>query len=110
MSKQPRAAATATASVAERSSDLVEDYTARLETVIAGLMSTNTSIISNAEYAARTSALMIALNRQLARCAAAFGEVHGVAPDEMTKLVEAQFGNNFRRCLDAVAGEGQSLQ
>jgi hypothetical protein len=94
-------------SVTERSSELVEQYTAELETFVNGLVP---PFLDNAEYAARTSALLIALNRQLARCAAAFGEVHGVTPEQMTSLVGSQFAKNFRTALDAVRGEGQVLQ
>jgi hypothetical protein len=107
MSKQSRAANAAVNAVHARSSDLVDDYTAQLDTFADGLLP---PFLDNAEYAARTSALMIALNRQLARCAAAFGEVHGVSPDDMATLVGSQFDKNYRIALDATRGEGQVLQ
>jgi hypothetical protein len=93
--------------ITARSNDLVEEYTAALDGFVNGLVP---PMLDNAEYAARTSALMIALNRELARCAASFGEVHGVAPDAMASLVGSQFARNFAKARDAVQGEGQAVQ
>jgi hypothetical protein len=104
MSRESRAAV---ASVTARSADLVEEYTAKLDEFVTALVP---PFLDNAEYAARTSGLMIALNRQLARCAAAFGEVHGVTPEAMASLVAGQFSRNFQTALGAVQGEGQVLQ
>ena len=88
--------------VAERSADLVHEYTVALDDFVNRLVPPT---LSNAEYAARCSGLMIALNRQLARCAAAFGEANGVGPDMMMKLVAGQFTRNYSICLDAVHAE-----
>jgi 16S rRNA C1402 N4-methylase RsmH len=107
MSRETRQANSAVSAITERSSDLVAQYTAELDAFVNGLVP---SLLDNAEYAARTSALMIALNRELARCAAAFGEVHGVHPEAMIQLVVVQFSKNFSIALDAMDGQGQSVQ
>lgn len=86
MSKETRSANAAVEAVKARSSDLVDEYTATLTEFANGLVP---PYLDNAEYAARTSALMIALNRQLARCAVAFGEAHQVDPEAMLQLVAA---------------------
>ena len=54
------------------------------------------------EFVSVCSALMIALNRQLARCAASFGEVNGVDQDTMTTLVRGQFDNHYAQALAAL--------
>jgi hypothetical protein len=66
--------------------------------------------LANDEYAARCSALLIALNRELARCAAAFGEVHQIDPAEIMTLVAEQFSKNHVHALNALRGEGSSVQ
>lgn len=99
--------AEAEAAIVARSSDLTEEYTRRLGNFTDGLVP---PFLDNAEYAARTSALMIALNRQLARCATAFGEVHGVSPEQMINLVVAQFAKNMSVCASAMEGEGETRQ
>ena len=106
MSQEP-AGRDAISAVAERSSDLTEEYTRQLDEFVNTLVP---PMLSNSEYAARTSALMIALNRELARCAAAFGEVHGVTPEQMTSLIGSQFARNFETSLAAVRGQGNSIQ
>lgn len=95
-----------TADIVERSSNLTDDYTERLDAFVNGLVP---AMLSDAEYAARTSAVMIALNRQLARCAIAFGDVHGVTPEAMTTLVHGQFARNLKTCLAAVQGQGTTI-
>jgi hypothetical protein len=97
----------AEARVVARSADLVEEYTGHLTAFVDNLVPTT---LDNAEYAARTSALMIAINRQLARCATAFGEAHGVAPEQIVELVVAQFAKNMAVCAEAVEGQGQTRQ
>lgn len=97
----------AEAPIVARSSDLVEQYTGRLNDFTNGLVP---PFLDNAEYAARTSALMIAFNRQLARCATAFGDAHGVSPEQMIELVTAQFAKNMAMCASAVEGEGATRQ
>lgn len=97
----------AEAAVVSRSTDLVEEYTDQLTAFVNGLVP---PFLDNAEYAARTSALMIALNRQLGRCATAFGNAHDVSPEDMIKLVIAQFVKNMAVCADAVEGEGATRQ
>lgn len=95
------------AAIVARSSDLVDEYTRRLNNYTDGLVP---PFLDNAEYAARTSALMIALNRQLARCAVAFGEAHGVSPEQMIELVTGQFAKNMAVCSAAVDGDGETRQ
>jgi hypothetical protein len=97
----------AVASVTARSADLVEEYTDKLNTFVNGLVP---PFLDNAEYAARTSALMIAFNRQLGRCATAFGNAHGVSPEAMIELVVAQFVKNMAVCAEAVEGDGETRQ
>lgn len=107
MSRESRQAASAVASITERSSELVDEYTRRLDLFTNGLVP---PMLDNAEYAARTSALMIALNRQLARCAVAFGQVHQVDPEQMIELVVGQFAGNVAKCASAMEGDGQTVQ
>lgn len=68
-------------------------------------------LISNGEYAARSAALMIALGRELARVAVAFGEAHEVSAQEVAELVIKAFVKNHLAALDAVqVPEGIALQ
>lgn len=89
--------------IVDRANDLTDDYCQQLDVLVNGIVP---PMLGNAEYAARCSALMIALNRQLARCAASFGEVHEIAFDEMTELVVAQFIRNFSISRQALEGQG----
>lgn len=93
--------------IKERSSELAEDYTEKLTAFVDELVP---SMLANDEYAARCSALLIALNRQLARCAAAFGEVHQIDPQEIMALVAEQFSQNHVKALNALRGEGGTIQ
>lgn len=93
--------------ITERAEDLAEDYTRDLSEFVDKLVP---KTLANAEYAARCSALMIALNRNLARCAAAFGEVHEIKPEEMVQLVAGQFSRYHVMCLNALRGEGSTTQ
>jgi hypothetical protein len=93
--------------IKERSVDLVEEYSAELTAFVDKLVP---SLLANDEYAARCSALLIALNRELARCAAAFGEVHQIDPAEIMTLVAEQFSKNHVHALNALRGEGSSVQ
>ena len=83
--------------IQERAVCLTDEYARKLDLFVNEIVP---PVIDNAEYAARCSALLIALNRQLARCAASFGEVHKVSAEDMTNLVFAQFVRNFRSCLN----------
>jgi len=85
--------------ISERTADLVDQYTAELNAWIEERVPT---VLINREYAARSAALMIALNRQLARIAVAFGEVHEIDPAEVGDLVFRQFAKNHGLALDAV--------
>lgn len=107
MSNQSRATNTVMADITARSADLVDDYTAKLDAFTNDIVPV---FLDNAEYAARTSALMIALNRQLARCAVAFGETHRIDPETMIQLVTAQFVKNMAVCASAIDGEGETRQ
>lgn len=93
--------------IKDRSADLVEKYSAELTTFVDKLVP---PMLMNDEYAARCSALLIALNRQLARCAASFGEVHEIDPEEVMQLVAKLFSQNHVRALNALRGEGQTAQ
>jgi hypothetical protein len=92
--------------VQERAAALTDDYSQRLDAFVNEIVP---PVLDNAEYAARCSALLIALNRQLARCAASFGEVHTVSPEEMTQLVASQFSRYFRISREALDGAGQRI-
>lgn len=89
--------------VQDRASILVDDYSRRLDEFVNELVP---PVLMNDEYAARCSALLIALNRQLARCAASFGEVHEIEESEMLNLVFSQFHRNFRISLATLEGQG----
>lgn len=93
--------------VQERSSELVEEYAQKLDAFVNELIP---SVLDNPEFAARCSALLIALNRQLGRCAAAFGGVYEVSNEEMRELVFGQFDRNFRIALSALGGQGKRVQ
>lgn len=93
--------------IGARAEDLKEEYTRRLDAFANELVP---PMLSNSEYAARCSALLTALNRELARCAASFGEVHKVAPEDMQTLVVLQFRRNFAHCRAALDGIGESIQ
>ena len=107
MSKETRQAATVLTAIQQRSSDLVDQYTADLDGFVNSLVP---PFLDNAEYAARTSALMIALNRELARCAVAFGQAHEIELETMIHLVVGQFTKNLALCSDAIEGAGQTVQ
>lgn len=91
----------------ERSTDLTDQYTLALDGWVNERVPT---CLSNEEYAARCSALMIALNRQLARCAAAFGQANNVEPDAIRTLILGQLSRNYRTCIDALEGKGSAVQ
>jgi hypothetical protein len=91
----------------EHTNSLTDEYSQKLDVFVNEIVP---PILGNAEYAARCSALLIALNRQLARCAASFGEVHKVSSEDMINLVFAQFHRNFRISLQAVEGAGEAVQ
>lgn len=90
--------------IEERSAELVDDYAQRLDEFVNELIP---PVLDNAEFASRCSALLIALNRQLGRCAAAFGDVYQVAPDEIRSLVHGQFERAYRIAREALDGEGR---
>lgn len=93
--------------IQERATDLTDDYSQQLDAFVNEIVP---PVLDNAEYAARCSALLIALNRQLARCAASFSEVHGVDPEEMTALVFTQYRRNFAISRSALEGAGEAVQ
>lgn len=93
--------------IGERAEALKAEYTEKLDAFTNEIVP---PMLSNSEYAARCSALMTALNRELARCAASFGEVHGVDPEEMQTLVVLAFRRNFAICHAALDGAGESVQ
>lgn len=79
--------------------DKVDTYTADLGNYVRGQIPRS---MPDDEFAAAASALMIALNRQLAYCAAAFGETHGVSADLVRKLVMGQFDRHHATAIDAL--------
>lgn len=93
--------------IGARAEELKAEYTERLDTFTNELVP---PMLSNSEYAARASALLTALNRQLARCAASFGEVQGVDTEEMQTLVVMAFRRNFAICHAALDGAGEPIQ
>jgi hypothetical protein len=93
--------------IGERAEELKAEYTERLDAFANELVP---PMLSNSEYAARSSALLTALNRELARCAASFGEVHGVSEEDMVGLVVSAFKRNFVTARKALDGAGQLIQ
>ena len=93
--------------ILDRSAQLSQDYSEHLDGIIDAMVP---KTLSNEEFVSRCTALMIALNRELARCAAAFGETHEIEPELMMQLVGAQFVKNYGVCLAAIRGEGQTVQ
>lgn len=89
----------------ERSVELTAEYTRRLDAVVNDLVPPT---LSNSEYAARCSALLIAINRELARCAAAFCSAHGVMPEEFATVVHDQFDLNLAHAMDSIRGAGSA--
>src|SRR5512139_76389 len=75
-------------SIHEHTSDLVDEYTAE---ITAWADEKVPPILTNSEYAARTSALVIALSRQLGRAAAAFGEAQQCPSEEVGQMVVTMF-------------------
>ena len=83
----------------QHTSGLVEAYTAEITEWADAKVP---PILTNAEYAARTSALLIALSRQLGRAAAAFGEAQSVSADEVGELVVSMFAKHHTQSLQAI--------
>jgi hypothetical protein len=98
---------TVTSEDIQHSGDLAEQYTDELNAFVDKLVP---PILDDMEYAARCSALLIALNRQLARCASAFGLANGVEQAAIRAIVLGQFDRNYRLCLDAIDGAGATVQ
>lgn len=84
--------------VQDRSEQLAEAFTAELGSWIRERIP---PLMTDAEFAATSSAMMIALNRKLAECAVAFGETHGVDAVELDMMVIKLFQLNHSRALDA---------
>jgi uncharacterized protein (DUF2267 family) len=82
-----------------RHADLVDEYTAEMTKWADSKVP---PILNNADYADRTSALMIALTRQFARAAAAFGEAHQVDPEKVAEAVVKMFANDHVQALTAI--------
>jgi hypothetical protein len=81
-------------------SDLVDKYDGEISRLVdAKIVLT----LPNDEYAARTSALLISLNRQLSRAAAAFAGSNGISDEEMLAMVMAQFTSNFAKATAVAA-------
>lgn len=89
--------------IQERSAELTDEYARRLDEFVNEIVP---PVLGNAEYAARCSALLIALGRQLARCAASFGEVHRIDQAQMIDVVTAQFRRNYAISIAALEGQG----
>lgn len=71
-------------------------------------------ILGDADYAARTAALVIALTRELARAAAAFGEAQKQDSEAVGGMILALFTKNHIQALDTIEAarevEGATLQ
>lgn len=61
--------------------------------------------MENMEFAAMAGALMVALSRQLASCAAAFAETHQVDPQAVKTIIHGQLARNFEIAVDALRAE-----
>lgn len=83
----------------EKVAELTAEYTRELGEICDAKVP---KVIGNSEYAARTSALMIALVRQTARAAAAFGEAQGQDGDAVGALILALFTKNHIEALQAI--------
>jgi hypothetical protein len=90
------------AKLQQRSLDLTNQFTSELGDYCDQRVP---PLLSNSDYAASASALLIALTRQLGRCAAAFGRVNNQPDDDVRTLVIRMFNNNFDRSLDAMGAE-----
>jgi hypothetical protein len=86
--------------------DMTAQYTEELEAWVRERIPES---LTDPQFAARSSALMIAIGRQLAAIAAAFGETHLVPSDEVAKLVMGQFRKNHAIAIAAIAA-GQTVQ
>jgi hypothetical protein len=64
-------------------------------------------ILGNADYAARTSALVIALTRELARAAAAYGEAQDQDSETVGGLILALFTKNHIQALETIEAARQ---
>lgn len=89
----------------QRTVAMTTDYTNRIGKTVERLMPAH---LDDAEFALRSSAMLIALNRQIARVAASFCATHGVMPDVMTEMVREQFGQNFTEAMSTVLGTGRA--
>jgi hypothetical protein len=67
-------------------------------------------LLSNAEYAASCSSLLIALSRQLGRCAAAFGKANMQSEEDVRTLVFRMFNKNYDIAMAAIGAEGETVQ
>lgn len=85
----------------QRTADLTEQFTNELGAWVRERMPV---LMSDSEFASSSAALMIALNRQLAACAVAFGNTHGLKPEVVADLMGKQLAKNHALAL--VAGEG----
>ena len=85
--------------IMERADELADKYSVDLDAFVNGLVPT---FLDNKEYAARTAALMIALSREIARCASSFGETHQIDRREMIGMVGQMFGSHYGRCIAAI--------
>jgi hypothetical protein len=66
------------------------------------------AMLSNSEYAAACSALLISLSRQLGRTAAAFAVANQQEPQDVRTMVLRMVGTNFDRSLDAI-GQNETV-
>lgn len=93
--------------IVQRSHQLSQDYTQHLDEMVNKMVPRT---LSNEEYAARCGALMIALSRELGRCAATFGETHEIEPEQIIDVVQMLFSNHYATCLQVIRGEAQTVQ
>ena len=66
--------------------------------------------LSNDEYLTRISALIVALNRLLAEYVVTSAHVHNADLGEMMELTATQLVRNINHALNAIHGEGSTVQ
>jgi hypothetical protein len=90
----------------QRSIELTNEYTAELTKYCDDRVP---PMLDNAEYAARCSALLISMTRQLGRCAAAFAKANNQDQQDVAVMIARMFNKNHQQAIDAL-GEGETVQ
>lgn len=85
--------------VKSKTSDLVDQFDKEFGDLIDGKIN---PLMPNLEYAALSAALLISVNRQLARIAAAFGDSQQIDHQVVAEMVVSQFSKNFSMACGAL--------